>query len=62
MKDFALRDELINKIHHLHKQLQKAKKNISALQNQNDCLKDVLADLASIKKEDYANCLETLSE
>lgn len=54
----SINDELANKIFHLSKALESAKKAIHFLEIQNSCLKDAFANLASLNKEDYANCLE----
>lgn len=58
----SLNDELVNKIYHLSKALDDAKKNIESLQHRNNCLIDTLTNLASINKEDYDQCLETNSD
>lgn len=59
--NISINDELANKVFHLSKALDSAKKIILLLEDQNACLKDALASLASINKEDYEKCLENYS-
>lgn len=56
-----LNDEIINKLHCLHKSLEEANKNISLLEKQNACLTDVLNNLTSLNKKDYKHCIEATS-
>lgn len=58
----SIENELANKVFHLHKALLQAEKVIQLLEKQNSCLKDALANLAPINKEDYADCFENPSE
>lgn len=58
----SLNDELVNKIHFLHQELNIAKQKIQFLTEQNDCLQYALANLAFLNKEDYAKFLEDYSD
>lgn len=62
MFDQELNAELVNKLYHLNKSLDEAQLNIKLLQKENSCLKDVLANLTSLNKEDYADCLENYGD
>lgn len=62
MFDQELNAEIVNKLFHLHKSLDEAQKSINSLKYENSCLKDVLANLTSINKEDYAYCIEDISD
>lgn len=57
----SINDELANKVFHLTKALNQAKTIIDSLEQQNSCLKDALANLASVNNEDYDKCLEDYS-
>lgn len=54
----SINDELANKVFHLTQALNQARNIIDSLEHQNACLKDALANLASLNKEDYEKCLE----
>jgi hypothetical protein len=62
MFDQFLNNELVNKVKYLSEALHNAEKKNQTLQTQNDCLIDVIANLASLNKEDYEKCLENSSE
>jgi len=51
MKSYVA-DELSNKVYHLNKALKQAQDIIAILEKENNRLRDVLIDLASLKKED----------
>lgn len=57
-----LHDELVNKLYFLHKELADTKKDLNFLEEENRFLKDALANLASINKEDYAISFENSGE
>lgn len=58
----SINDELTNKVFHLYTALNHAEKAIKLLEQQNLCLKDALANLASTNNEDYEKCLENSGE
>jgi sensor histidine kinase regulating citrate/malate metabolism len=61
MKNYVA-DELSNKVYHLTKALNQAQNIIKVLEEENEKLKDVLANLASINNQDYVNACEIRSE
>lgn len=61
MKSYVA-DELSNKVYHLNKALKQAQDIIAILEKENNRLRDALIDLASLKKEDYSQLCELLSD
>lgn len=61
MKNYVA-DELSNKVYHLTKALNQAQNIIKVLEEENEKLKDVLTNLASINNQDYVNACEIRSD